>query len=157
MNIDLFAHFDIYQDHGHSPNQNPNMTASLTQVDLSSLDSKLQGEYEARLRAEVRILVIIIHSKFILCHIAHPNKLIEKTYKDNSQVRNLRKMYEEQMRVAQEEWLKLHQSKVSIAIMTMMKITTTPKAVTDHNHNYVSNKVNTIINCAKQQLIIVTS
>merc|ERR1719167_723428 len=50
------------------------------QVDLSSLDSKLQGEYEARLRAEVR---------------------------------NLRKMYEEQMRVAQEEWLKLHQSKLA--------------------------------------------
>ena len=72
-------------------------------------------------------------------------------------MRNLRKMYEEQMRVAQEEWLKLHQSKVSIAIMTMMKITTTPKAVTDHNHNYLPNKVNNIINSAKQQFIIVTS
>merc|ERR1719397_265091 len=50
------------------------------QVDMSSLDSKLQGEYEARLKAEVR---------------------------------NLRKMYEEQMRVAQAEWLKLHQSKLA--------------------------------------------
>jgi len=50
------------------------------QVDLSSLDSKLQGEYEARLKAEVR---------------------------------NLRKMYEEQMRVAQAEWLKLHQTKLA--------------------------------------------
>merc|ERR1719507_2020680 len=50
------------------------------QVDLSSLDSKLQGEYEARLKAEVR---------------------------------NLRRMYEEQMRVAQAEWLKLHQSKLA--------------------------------------------
>ena len=72
-------------------------------------------------------------------------------------MRNLRKMYEEQMRVAQEEWLKLHQSKVSIAIMIMVKITTTPKAVTDHNHNYLPNKVNNIINSAKQQFIIVTS
>ena len=66
-------------------------------------------------------------------------------------MRNLRKMYEEQMRVAQEEWLKLHQSKVSIAIMMMMTITTTAKAaVTDHNHNYLPNKVNNIINNAKQ-------
>ena len=72
-------------------------------------------------------------------------------------MRNLRKMYEEQMKVAQEEWLKLHQSKVSLAIMTMMKITTTPKEVTDHNHNYLPNKVNNIINSAKQQFIIVTS
>ena len=70
-------------------------------------------------------------------------------------MRNLRKMYEEQMRVAQEEWLKLHQSKVSIAIMTMMKITTTPKAVTDHIHNYLPNNVNNIINSAKQQFIII--
>ena len=62
------------------------------------------------------------------------------------------------MRVAQEEWLKLHQSKVSLAIMTMIKITTTHKAVTDdHNHNYLPNKVNNIINSAKQQFIIVTS
>ena len=90
------------------------MTGFLTQVDLSSLDSKLQGEYEARLRAEGRILGILIHSIFILCHNTHHNRLIEKkSYKDNSKVRNLRKMYEEQMRVAQEEWLKLHQSKVS--------------------------------------------
>ena len=66
-------------------------------------------------------------------------------------------MYEEQMRVAQEEWLKLHQSKVSIAIMIMVKITTTPKAVTDHNHNYLPNKVNNIFNSAKQQFIIVKS
>ena len=29
LNIDLFAHFDIYQDHGPSPNQNPDMPASL--------------------------------------------------------------------------------------------------------------------------------
>ena len=65
-------------------------------------------------------------------------------------MRNLRKMYEEQMRVAQEEWLKLHQSKVSIAIMTMTKITTTLKEVTDHNHNYLPNKVNNIIKSAKQ-------
>ena len=65
-------------------------------------------------------------------------------------MRNLRKMYEEQMRVAQEEWLKLHQSKVSIAIMMMMTITTTPKVETDHNHNYLPNKVNNIINNAKQ-------
>ena len=69
-------------------------------------------------------------------------------------MRNLRKMYEEQMRVAQEEWLKLHQSKVSVAIMMMMKIT---KEVTDHNHNYLPNKVHNIINSAKQQFIIVTS
>ena len=54
------------------------------------------------------------------------------------------------MRVAQEEWLKLHQSKVSIAIMMMMTITTTPKVETDHNHNYLPNKVNNIINNAKQ-------
>ena len=72
-------------------------------------------------------------------------------------MRNLRKMYEEQMRVAQEEWLKLHQSKVSLGIMTMTKITTTLKEVTDHNHNYLPNKVNNIINSAKQQFIIVTS
>ena len=40
----------------------------------------------------------------------------------NCQVRNLRKMYEEQMRLAQEEWLKLHQSKVICSNSTLETI-----------------------------------
>jgi len=50
------------------------------QVDISSIDSKLKGDYEKRLMAEVR---------------------------------SLRKMYEDQMKKAQEEWLRMHQTKLS--------------------------------------------
>ena len=44
----------------------------------------------------------------------------------------MRKMYEEQMRVAQAEWLKLHQSKAIIIIKNIKIIITIAKYIKQH-------------------------